>query len=125
MNLIDAVPAPAENGEATTLAHALFDEVIAPAAAEETPSYFAPAGEPDRATYFLQPSLPQLTPKDFEFPGGGDADGLIEALVEHWTKQGETRLATSGQRLKEIIAALRAEGVGTDGDVDPYCYTMF
>ena len=125
MSSINAVSALATDGRATALAHALFDEVIAPAAAGGKPSYLPHAGEPERITYFLQPSEPQLKPADFDFPGGGDADGLIDALVEHWTKQGENHLATSGQRLKEIIAALRAEGVESEGDVDPYCYTMF
>lgn len=125
MSSTEASLALAADGRATALAHALFDEVIAPAAAAGKAGYFPLAGEPERTTYFLQPSAPQLTPADFDFPGGGDADGLIEALVKHWTTQGEDLLATSGQGLKEIIAALRAEAVESQGDVDPYCYTMF
>ncbi len=125
MSSIEAVPAFAMNGRATALAHALFDAVIDPAAAAGKAGYFPLAREPEQTTYFLEPSAPQLTPTDFDFPGGGDADSLVEALVEHWTKQGEHQLAISGLRLKEIIAALRAEAVESDGDVDPYCYTMF
>ena len=125
MSSIEETLAPVVNGTATDLALALFDEVIVSAASGGNTGYFPLAREPERNTYFVQPGAPKSTPADFDFPGGGGAGGLIDALVEYWTLQGANRLATSGPRLKEIVVALRAEAVESDGDVDPYCYTMF
>ena len=125
MSSIEAAPALTKTGSATDLALALFDEVIAPAAAEGRGKYLSLSVEREQASYFLQPATKCVTPSDFDFPGGGHTDGLIDALVAYWTEQGDVRLLRAGPRLKEIIAALQNESAKSDSDVDPYCYTMF
>jgi hypothetical protein len=66
-----------------------------------------------------------MQPADFEFPGGGSAAGLIDALTAYWAAQGETQLAAMAPRLHEIAEALRDEAAEGDGTVSVLCYTMF
>lgn len=129
MNSTETVPRTAVESRADVLARSLFDEALAPAAAtrraEGWDGYFPLVGEPERATYFVRPHIAILTPADFDFRGGGDSDGLIDALVAHWVSEGDDHLVALGGRLKDIAKALRDEAVESDGAVDPYCYTMF
>ena len=114
---------------ADALALSVFDEMVVTLAnARRTagrPAYFALAGEAGATSYFEAPSLTAMQTADFEFPGGGEPEGLIDALAEYWKIQGEDHLATMGPRLKEIAAALREEAAEGDGSVDILCYTMF
>ena len=125
MRSIEVALVPIAYESADVFARALFDETIAPAAAKAPSGYFPLKGDPERSTYFEEVGASQLTPKHFDFPGGGDADGLIHAMVTHWAKEGNGDLASIGWQLKRIVTALRAEAVEGNGDVDPYCYTMF
>ena len=129
MSSTETVPQTAVESRADALARSLFDEALAPAAAarrsEGRGGYFPLAFEPERVTYFERPDKTGLAPTDFDFPGGGETDGLIDALVAHWASEGDPRLAALGGRLKDIANALRDEAVESDGAVDPYCYTMF
>lgn len=114
---------------ADDLARSLFDEVVVPAAqairAAGGPGYFARAGEAGATSYYEPPSLAVMQPADFDFPGGGDADGLIDAAMKYWTTQGENHLANMAPRLREIARALQDEAAVSDGEVDILCYTMF
>ena len=127
MSSIDTAPAPETQNSPEGLAHALFDAILTPAAearrADGLGGYFPRAPARDAVSYF-DGSGTRAQDLDFEFPGGGDADGLIDALSERWTREGETRLVNLAPGLKAIAQALAAEGEG-DGSVDPYCYTMF
>ncbi len=114
---------------ADTLALAVFDEMLAPLAnarrSAERPAFFARAGEVGVTSYFEPPTLAVMRPADFEFPGGGDPEGLIEALAKYWRSQGEIHVAAMTPRLHEIARALRDEADVSDGNVDILCYTMF
>jgi hypothetical protein len=118
-----------ELDRARTLAGTVFDEVVAPIgearkAAGATP-YFAPAPVADAKSYYQAPFARVMQPADFEFPGGGSAAGLIDALAAYWSAQGETELAAMAPRLHEIAEALKEEAVEGDGTVSVLCYTMF
>src|SRR5215470_12980406 len=86
-----------DEDRARTLAGALFDEVVAPLAearkAAGKQAYFPLAGSPGAKSYFEEPILRSMAPADFEFPGGGTTEGLVEALAELWTSEGEMALA--------------------------------
>ncbi len=88
-------------------------------------AYFPLAGEPGAETYYDVPPQRVMAPADFEFPGGGSAAGLVDALAAAWTAEGETALATMAPALKEIAAALNLEAEQGDGTVSILCYTMF
>jgi hypothetical protein len=111
------------------LAAALFDEVILPLAqkrnAQGEQSYFPLSADPTKSSYYVAPFARVMQPADFEFPGGGNAEGLIDALVQYWTVQGETELASMGPKLKEIAAALATHLDAGDGTVSSFCYTLF
>ncbi len=113
----------------TSLSGALFDEVLVPLAGARQSAgaapYF-PAGRDAAAESYFEPSsVRRMSPADFEFPGGGTAAGLIDALAAYWLAEGETALASSAPRLKAISEALRDEAVADDGSVDIFCYTLF
>jgi hypothetical protein len=111
------------------LALALFDERLVPEAkarrARGEKDYFLLAPDSQAASYFERPAVVSMQPDDFAFPGGGGADGLIDALAKFWTDEGEGGLAAMAPALKEIAAALREEAAQSDGSVDVFCYTMF
>lgn len=111
------------------LAGALFDELVVPLAEGRkqagTQSYFPLKGEPGAKSYYLPPVANVMEPADFEFPGGGTAEGLIDALAGKWTREGEMGLVALAPRLKEISAVLREEAAEGDGKVSILCYTMF
>jgi hypothetical protein len=108
---------------------ALFDERLAPEAQarrKRGDGDFFPLGpDPKVSSYFERPAVAAMQPADFAFPGGGDADGLIDALAQSWTAEGNEQLAAMAPALKEIAAALREEAAQSDGSVDVFCYTMF
>ncbi len=122
-------PGSTEEAGADSLALAMFDEVMIPLAnarrSAERPAYFARTGEVGVTSYFEPPTLAVMRPADFEFPGGGDPEGLIEALAKYWRSQGEDHAAAMAPRLHEIARALREEADQSDGNVDILCYTMF
>ena len=118
-----------DTDRARQLAGALFDEAVKPLAdarkaAGEQP-YFPTIPEAGAKSYFTQPALRVMQSGDFEFPGGGTAEGLIDALAAYWTAQGESGLAAMTPKLKEIAEALREEAAEGDGSVSILCYTMF
>jgi hypothetical protein len=120
---------PTEATESAQKAGELFDEILAPLAkarrAATAQTYFASAPDANAESYFEPPNLARMGLVDFEFPGGGTADGLIDALAAVWVAQGDTALAAMAPRLKEIAHALSTEAVEGDGTVDILCYTMF
>ena len=87
--------------------------------------YFPLSRDAERESYFEEPILRTMQPLDFEFPGGGTPEGLVDALAEFWTSDGESGLAAMAPRLKEIAEALREEAEDGDGTVSILCYTMF
>jgi hypothetical protein len=110
-------------------AEELFDEVVVKLAdarrSKGRQAYFPLSREAGTGSYFEEPILRTMQPSDFEFPGGGTAEGLVDALAELWTRDGETSLAAMAPRLKEIAGALREEAEKGDGTVSILCYTMF
>jgi hypothetical protein len=111
------------------LASDLFDKAVAPLAQARKSageqSYFPLHGEANTISYYDEPLLNTMSAADFEFPGGGSAVGLIDALAALWTVEGETSLASMAPRLKEIALALNEEAAEGDGSVSILCYTMF
>ena len=111
------------------VAGALFDELVVPLAearkAAGRQSYFPLKGESGAKSYYVAPLASVMKPADFEFPGGGTADGLIDALTAYWADQGQTELAALAPRLKEVSALWREEAAESDGKVSILCYTMF
>lgn len=114
---------------ARQLAAELFDEVLTPLAAARQQAgrqaYFPLAGEPGAGSYYVEPVQAVMRPADFEFPGGGSAEGLVEALAAWWTAGGDAELAATAPQLKEIAAALEEQVLESDGSVSIFCYTMF
>jgi|GEM_PF-3020673 len=108
---------------------ALFDEVLRPLAIAKRNAgvepYFSSGRDATVVSYFVPPGVMSMTPADFEFPGAGGAEGLINALVTHWAEEGESVLATIAPRLNEIAGALSQAAVHDDGSVDIFCYTLF
>lgn len=111
------------------MAGRLFDEVLAPLAevrrADGAQPYFPARPDPAAVTYFVSASSRNMIAEDYEFPGGGNAAGLVGALVKHWTEQGELQLAAAESRLVAIAGALGKAGLKTDASVDIFCYTLF
>jgi hypothetical protein len=111
------------------LARELFDDVLLPVSNDmgrNGASFLTSWRCPEAKSYLVQPHLTKMTPSDFEFPGGGSADGLIEKLGGYWVREGDLQLVPVTSRLKRIAVALEAEGVESrDGSVDIFCYTMF
>ena len=114
---------------ANELAGALFDKVVVPLAAARESSgqrpYFERSGEPGAETYFEPATTPVMLPLDFEFPGSGTPEGLVDALVSYWTEQGDDGLASLAEGLKELARVYRKEDLKSNGTVDVLCYTMF
>lgn len=117
-----------EHNPSRKLAGALFDEVIAPCArtraATGRQAYFPTGKDVDATTYYSEPWARVMGPADFEFPGGGTVDGLIDAVAALWVTQGETALAAMAPTLKDIAEALRGEAPDGDGSVSIFCYTL-
>jgi hypothetical protein len=111
------------------LARSVFNEIVMPLAearrAAGRQAYFATAGSSGERSYFQAPILSVMSPADFEFPGGGSVDGMIDALAEKWIAEGETQLAAMAPRLKAIAAELKKDTAQGDGSVSALCYTMF
>jgi hypothetical protein len=122
-------PRPATSPRSAILSGALFDDVIVPLANEHRGHSAPPQSprwrDPDASTFFLLSSVSRMTAADFEFPGGGTAEGLVDALAAYWLGEGETRLADCVPHLREIVEALRDEVGNDDGSVDIFCYTLF
>jgi hypothetical protein len=118
-----------DENRARRLAAALFDEVVTPLSqnrrAAGKQAYFPLAAEAGAKTYYEEPVLRVMQPADFEFPGGGRAEMLVDALAAAWTAEGESGLAAMAPTLKEIALALREEALEGDGSVSILCYTMF
>lgn len=118
-----------ERNAAREMAADLFEQAIEPLAAARAEAgdqaYFPLTADADRESYFEMPPQGVMTAADFEFPGGGTAEGLIEALSAAWTAEGELDLAVMAPVLREIAEALREEAAAGDGSVSILCYTMF
>jgi hypothetical protein len=114
---------------ARRLAGELFDEIVTPLATTRRlagkPAYFPLAADTKLTSYYQRPVARLLRPSEFEFPGGGTAEGLVEALAALWTAAGDSDLAAMAAKLKEIAAALEDEAAEGDGSVSILCYTMF
>ena len=117
-----------EGERSRELAGALFDDVISTVgktrAAAGEQAYFPTAKDRLATTYYSKPLTAVMRPADFEFPGAGTADGLVDAVAALWDAQGDDELAAMAPRLKEIADALRGEVVESDGSVSIFCYTM-
>lgn len=120
---------PTETSRVAPLAEELYDRFIATLAdarrAAGQQGYFPLTREPAAATYFEPADVRVMRPEDFEFPGGGTAAGLIDALTAFWTEQGEAGLVAMAPLLHELSAAVAEERQEGDGGVDILCYTMF
>ena len=120
---------PTETQRVDALAIALFDAVVAPSTtalcSSGRPAYFAMAGDAGLTSYFEAPTLAVMQGPDFDFPGGGTPDGLIDALARFWSAQGEAGLAAMAPRFKDIALALREETAEAASETDILCYTMF
>jgi hypothetical protein len=118
-----------DENRARRLATELFDAVVTPLAQSRQvagkQAYFPLAAEAGAKSYFEEPILRVMQPADFEFPGGGTAETLVDALAASWTAAGESGLAAMAPALKEIAGALRQEALEGDGSVSILCYTMF
>lgn len=118
-----------DENRARRLAAALFDEVVTPLAQARRvagqQAYFPLAAEPGAKSYYEEPVRRVMQPADFEFPGGGTAERLVDALAASWTAEGESGLAAMAPTLKEIAQALAEEALEGDGTVSILCYTMF
>ena len=120
---------PTSTERSIQLAGRLFDEVMVPLAKKRQASgaapFFPPRGDAGASTYFVQPSLREMRPADFELKVGEKSAQLIDGLAAHWTKQGEAGLVAMAPRLKELADALGDEASENDGKVDILCYTLF
>ena len=115
--------------ESIRVSGALFDEVLVPLARERqrenAQPYFPEWRDQAVRTYFVQPEIRVMTPADFDFPGSGTGAGLVQALGERWSAEGETVLCTAIPHLRSIVELLAGEAVDDDANVDIFCYTLF
>ena len=111
------------------LAGELFDQLVVPLAnarrGSAAKSYFPLRSEANTISYFSVPEVAIMQPCDFELPGRGTAEGLVDALAQLWAEQGEFELLPLTAPLKSIATELGAEADNHDGTVDIFCYTMF
>jgi hypothetical protein len=118
-----------EQQQARALAAELFDTHVVPLAtaraAEGARSYFPRGGDDSRASYFDVPVHRIMKADDFEFPGGGSAQGLADALAAAWTAEGSAELAAMVPALKAIAEAMTTKPGDDDDTVSPLIYTMF
>ncbi len=114
---------------AEELSRKLFVEVLLPLAETRRMNgaqpYFSVARDSDIQSYFEHLKGGPMSDAEFEFPGGGNADGLAQALVAHWAAEGEVELGATRLRLEAIAAALRKAAMQANSDVDIFCYTLF
>jgi hypothetical protein len=115
---------------ARKLAGQLFDEILVPLGDERHQAgrqeYFPLAGDTGAKTYYDQPLLAAMQPDDFEFPGGGTVEGLVDALAASWSAQGDAALAAIAPKLKAIAEELKKEAaVEQDGNISILCYTLY
>lgn len=107
----------------------LFDQVIVPLAKSRKAAgrqpYFPLAGERGVKSYFEEPEVRAMGPADFEFPGGGTATGLVDALAGTWQREGEAGLVELAPGLKQLAETLSVDSDEGDGSVDIKCYTIF
>jgi hypothetical protein len=107
----------------------LFDQVLCPLAAARksagAPPYFPLWRDVDVSSYFGAPDVGKMTSTSFEYPGGGAAEGLVDALTEWWSGEDEATLSAAGPQLQAIVGALRDEAKLQDATVDIFCYTLF
>lgn len=122
-------PTETHADRSTALATDVWHDVLVPIAdarrTAQMPPYFPAWRDATASTYYERPGVSRMSPADFEFPGGGSADGLIDALAAHWRSEGELALASAAAKLKAIADALRVEDKSNDGSVDIFCYTLF
>ena len=118
-----------EQDRARNTAGDLFEEFVVPLAesrrAAGQQAYFAMKPTADAESYYAEPLSRTMQPADFELPGGGTSEGLVDALAALWAAQGETGLVAMVPQLKEIAQALSEEAAEGDGSVSILCYTMF
>jgi hypothetical protein len=118
-----------DTDRARALAADLFDTLVKPLAESRGATGREPfcPQSPERgaASYYETPTVGVMRPADFEFPGGGASDGLIDALAARWTAESEPGLAAMAPALKQIADALSEEAAEGDGTVSILCYTMF
>ena len=111
------------------LARSLFDASIVPLGESRRASgkagYFAIAPDPAAPSYFTSIDPASAGPNAVDLPGGGRADGLIDALAAFWNGHGDMDLAAAAPALQTLAVAIRAERAQQSADVDIYCYTMF
>ena len=118
-----------ETSSSERLAIELFDRILIPLAsarrARATAAYF-PAGRGEsQASYFSPPAISIMEAVDFELPGHGTAERLIEALATFWDRSGEPEFCSMIPIMRKIAAALQDEAVDNDGTVSVFCYAMF
>lgn len=115
--------------KADPLARSVFSGCIIPLAKSLGPevrsAYFEIGGNSAASSYFGTPNPTVMQLSDFDFPGGGTADGLIEAYSRYCQTKGDKGLVEILPQLREIAGALQSEMEETSGDVDILCYTMF
>ncbi len=111
------------------LAAEAFDRIVVPLAlaqrASGAPAYFPRGPERDSASYFSRPAISMMEAADFEFPGHGTAEGLIEGILGKWERSGESDLCVLGPMMRETALALQDEADENDGTVNIFCYAMF
>jgi hypothetical protein len=120
---------PTEINRVAPLAEELFDRIVKTIAdarrAAGQQAYFPLGPDAGASSYFEPTDVRAMTPADFEFPGGGTAAGLIDALTAYWIARGENDLPAMAPLLHELSHAVAAEFEEGDGSVDILCYTMF
>lgn len=113
----------------TRLSGALFDDYLCPLAAARNaagaPPYFPRWKDAGISSYFGAPDVGKMSVDSFEYPGGGSADRLVDALTDWWAGEGEIRLNALRPQLGAIVDALRDEAESQDPTVDIFCYTLF
>ena len=118
-----------ETSLSARLSGELFDEVLVRLAsarqARGAPAYFLKVREERPTTYFSPPAVSAMGSADFELPGDGTAERLVEALAAFWERSGESDLCSLIPMMRKIAAALQDEAVENDGTVSVFCYAMF
>lgn len=118
-----------KEAKADPLSRSVFSGFIIPLAKSLGPEGRAACLEIGRNSagnsYFVTSSQTVMQVSEFEFPGGGTADGLIDAYSRFCQTSNHEELLEMLPQLREIAGALQSEMAEASGDVDIMCYTMF
>lgn len=103
---------------------ALYGDVLAPIAAQQTVAPFPTAPDAACESYYVTRPRPAMRREDFVAPSCVDAEDFEVALAAHWRAHGRDELAAVAPRFAQAAKHTCALG-DDDAEVSPFVYVMF